>query len=385
MSTLKRRRFWGNVPKNKCMASENRFSALSTFDDDDDDFTYSESEAEPKEYKVVIPPIIVDYVHSFTMVYGLIGRAYTFKKMSIGTKIISPTINEYVSAKKKLTEAKFKFYTHELKDTKMYKLVLFGLPKLQTTLISDELKNSHNVIASSIKEIITSRSTLDDAIYVLEFDRSLYTKSQVKKIRHLCGIVIHWRKPTSSNKGPTLCTKCAMYGHGARNCFRNNICIACGGNHDYSSCPVNKTTQTGPVAYKCFNCSEKKLKNINHKADDPRCPCRKDYIILRQKLSSKTRRVPTISTDMYHKDNYDLPHPSGIQNSRPSPPWTGAIKKTYADALKLTNHQSALNSEDLFSIDELFNIFTTAVTDLRKCNSKAEQLNVIMSMLKYAI
>lgn len=305
--------------------------------------------------------------------------------MSIGTKIISDSISDFVSAKNKLTEAKYHFYTHQLKDTKMYKLILFGLPKLDTKEISNELKISHNITPASIKEITTSRSSVDDAIYTLEFDRSVHSKSQIKKIKYLCGIVVHWRKPTSGSKGPTLCTKCAMYGHGARNCYRTNICIACGANHDYSTCPINKTTQMGPAAYKCFNCIKKNLKNINHRADDPRCPCRKEYLLIRQNVSNKNRYVPRLQPSEFFQNNTDdFPHVSGNLNPRPMHPSTGAIKKSYTDALRMSNQQD-FNRGDLFSIDELFSIFTAAVNDLRNCNSKAEQLNVIMSMLKYAI
>lgn len=78
-----------------------------------------------------------------------------------------------------------------------------------------------------------------------------------------------------------------MFGHGAKHCFRNNVCIACGGDHDFSTCTVNKTPQMGPAIFKCFNCTKRNLKNTNHRADDPRCPCRKDYILLRQKLKNK--------------------------------------------------------------------------------------------------
>lgn len=233
MSALKRKRFSGRVPKNKFKSNENRYSALSNLYDGED--TYSDDELEATNFKIVIPPIIVDSLHSFAAVYKLIGTTYSFKKMSIGTKIISPTATDFIAAKKKLKDANYKFYSHDLKDTKIFKLILFGLHKVSPSEITTELEKSHNVTAVSIKEIPTSRSTVDDAIYAVEFDRSVHTKSQIKKIRYLCGIVINWRNPTSSKKGPTLCSKCAMFGHGAKHCFRNNVCIACGGDHDFST------------------------------------------------------------------------------------------------------------------------------------------------------
>lgn len=145
--------------------------------------------------------------------------------MSIGTKIISPSVAHLDSAKKKLIDSQFKFYSHESKDTRLFKLVLYGLPQKDPKKIQMELKISHNIDAITIKEIKTARTSVDDALYMLEFDRTQNTKSQVLKIRRLCSIIVHWKKPQKGNKGPTQCTKYTMYLHGARNCFRRNVCM----------------------------------------------------------------------------------------------------------------------------------------------------------------
>ena len=58
--------------------------------------------------------------------------------------------------------------------------------------------------------------------------------------------------------------------------------------------------------------------------------------------------------------------------------------KCYAEALK-TPHRSYHTKGNIFSIDELFEIFSRAVLDLQKCTSKMDQLTVIMQMLKYAV
>lgn len=38
----------------------------------------------------------------------------------------------------------------------------------------------------------------------------------------------------------------------------------------------------------------------------------------------------------------------------------------------------------LFSIDELFEIFMSALNDLQQCSTKVQQIQVVMSMVKYA-
>lgn len=380
--------YWGSTPRNKHYRSngnENRFSALSDNDDDEIVDTFSEGEINEKDFKVIIPPIIVDERHGFATVYKLLGAMYQFKRMSIGTKVISPSTADYEDAMKKLSSAKCLYYTHDMKNTKLFKIVLFGLPQLPLNDIQDDLKTRFNVSPTNIKEINTSRSSVHDAIYMLEFDRTSHTKREIVKIRQICGIIVHWRNPSKGNKGPTFCTKCTMYGHGAKNCHRNNICIACGDSHDYSTCPANKTPEAGPTLFKCFNCAKNKLKNTNHRADDPRCPCRKDYILLRQNLSRKTRSFankPPQNTFVFNEN--DFPPPPGTTKFQPNAHSSLYPRRSYADAHK-SSIPHPINSNDLFTIDELFNIFTGAITDLRKCTTKTEQLNVIMSMVKYAI
>lgn len=360
----------GRAPKEKHKRNENMFNILQTFDDDD---TYSESEeGEVREYKIVVPPIVVDPVHTFQTVYQLIGTSHEFKRMSVGTKIVSPSLALYELAKNKLVEKKFTFFTHEYKDTKLFKLVLYGLPRIPVDEIKEELKNSYNVNVVNIKEITTSRSSADDALYALDFDRSQNTKSQVLKIRRLCSIVVHWRKPHKGNKGPTQCNKCAMYGHGARNCYRKSICIACGGEHDLANCQVNKTTQGSPAVYKCFNCIKRNLKNNGHRADDPRCPCRKEYMLIREKMLNKSRAFSRQPNPMPQENDSSFIQHEPLNNN-PSTSYANVTQPPHAQ------------HNELFSIDELFQIFTKSVSDLRNCRTKIEQLNVIMSMLKYAI
>lgn len=75
MSSVKRKKNWGNAPKKKISMNENRFKIFEDYYEDDDD-TLSEAENDENKYKVVIPPIVVDAVHGFQTVYKLIGRSY---------------------------------------------------------------------------------------------------------------------------------------------------------------------------------------------------------------------------------------------------------------------------------------------------------------------
>lgn len=142
-----------------------------------------------------------------------------------------------------------------------------------------------------------------------------------------------------------------------------------------------KTPQEGSAAYKCFNCVKKNFKNTSHRADDPRCPSRRDYLTIRQNMHNKSRSFPSRNIQNYFEGTpSDFPQiiRSANDNNNSLP------KSSYAEVLKTSSRQRNIGG-DLYSIEELFNIFTEAISDLRKCTTKMEQFNVIMSMLKYAI
>lgn len=282
----KRRKLWDRGPRLKAPKSiaktdSNRFQVLSDMEDD----ISSIEENENVEESVKVPPIIVDIVHSFTEIIKLLGSICKYKRMSIGTKVMPNTLPDYNETIKNFKSNDIKFFTHPVKDGKSFKLMLFGLPQLDIKTIVEEFQNAFNIIPTKVIEVKTNRSNPDDALYMLEFDKSQVSKREVIKIRYFYGIVVHWRNPRRNAKGPTQCTKCTMFGHGSSNCFRKSACLGCGGPHDYSTCQLNKTNHDGPVIYKCFNCMKNKLKNINHRADDVNCPSRHEYLEIRQRVT----------------------------------------------------------------------------------------------------
>lgn len=411
MSARKRKSYWGNNPKYKSLrtsfnaSTSNRFQSLSDLEDMDT----SDEEGEIVAPKEKIPPVIVDSSHEFTSVLRLVGKNYKFKRMSIGTKIISDTLALYEDLIKKLKLMNLKFYTHQMKETKNFKLVLFGLHQISCKDISDEFIAAHNIHPVSVKEIKTKRSNINDALYMIEFNREHISKSEVKKIKFFYDISVFWRSPLKSSKGPTQCSKCSMYGHGARNCFRVAVCPACAGNHDHSECVLSKTQQNGPVIYKCYNCLSKKLSNVNHRADDPRCPCRKDYLEIRQRLTSRSggmyhRRAQTADYH-YNVDSHpQLPlreHMSAARQHEParthdrarSPdqPRTSDRARTYDQAGSYGRLYSDMampnnsNARDDISNERLLEIFFEAVDALQRCKNKYDKLRVLGMMLKHAI
>lgn len=220
--------------------------------------------------------------------------------------------------------------------------------------------------------------------YMLQFDRTKTSKYIVRKVKYLGHIVVHWKNPHKSNKGPTQCTKCAMYGHGSRNCFRKSVCIACGANHDVSTCQVIKEPNDNSPAYKCFNCIKNNLKNSNHRADDPKCPSRRDYLSMRFKTINNTQTLQQ-QPQRHFSYNPDLfPQMPKSRNSNLAPIDQNNQQMRYSEAANASNIYKNTTTE-LFSTDELFSIFTEATAKLRNCTTKMEQISVIMGLLKYAV
>lgn len=384
MSVQKRRVRWGNRPKFKLSkmsdrpsTSSNRFDILSDDSCGEEEDSYSIREK--------VPPIIVDTTHSFTSVLKLIGNRYTFKRMSVGTKIMAESLSLYEEALKTLKSNQYKFYTHEIKDSKSFKMVMFGLPKMENATIFEEFNDSHNIKPLSVKEITTKRTTVDDALYLIEFDRQHVSKREVMKIRYFHNISVFWKKPLKGNKGPTQCTKCSMYGHGARNCNRVDVCPACAGNHDYAVCTLNKTSCDGSVIYKCYNCTKKNLRNVNHRADDPRCPCRKEYLEIRKRTTSRSQATPRKNSFVANTDVYaeNFPQTANHDNEPKTYGPRSHSKKSYSEVSKDKNLNN--NNNDDISNDRLLEIFFDAVDALEKCKTKYDKLRVLGMMLQHAL
>ena len=265
--------------------TSNRFAGL----DDEEMESISEEEILPKEIKM--PPVIVDLNHGFNFIRGLIGADFLFKRMSVGTKILSPNKDCYESLLEKLKRNNIKFYTHKIVDGSNFSMLLKGLPQLNVSEIKEDLQVTYNIEVESLKEIITRMTTADNALYVAEFSRAKVSKKKILGIKYLNGICINWRNNVSKRNGPTQCTKCAMFGHGAANCHRQQrICLLCADpRHDMSECPLKENENAN---FKCFNCKSKGLRS-DHRANDLSCPKRKEYMQLRQNITKKMQDQKT--------------------------------------------------------------------------------------------
>lgn len=354
----------------------NRFHALPMEEDlSDGNHTYEAKISKP-------PPIVIDNDKQMKSIIEFAGEGYFFKRTSIGTKIMSPTLEKYNELLAKLKTSSTNYFTHRVKNNNTFKMILAGLPKLTEKEIQDELKSS-GVDVESIKEIVTKRTNVDDAIYMIEFNRKSVSKKMLyDKVRYISNVSVQWRNCNPKRSGPVLCKKCSMYGHGSENCYRKPVCSICA-SQEHTSDECGVLTKSVKI-FKCFNCTKSNYRETNHKADDPACPCRKEYLDARYRALSKgTKHRYEVRNNTSRPLLHDLHDPSVFprlpnEDALPvKPKFMPPQGRSYSETAK------AKTPEDLFSLEELFNIFQSATDALSRCTSKREQMLVIVKLLNY--
>lgn len=249
--------------------TSNSFAALRKQMEIDE---HNSNEAEEQTEKIhKPPPIVIDKSVGFTDVIQFIGKEYNYKRISIGTKVFSTDLIKYTDLIEKLKKTDYQYHTHKVKSRNTFKMILTGLPKVDVSLITSELNSMYGVEALSINEIVTKRTTPHDALYIVEFNRSIVKRQVLHKINFLNNVSIKWQNHNPKRKGPTQCNNCGMYGHGGENCSRKTTCLLCASlSHNTDKCGLNNSLPG--KHFKCFNCINNGYEDVNHKANDPICP-----------------------------------------------------------------------------------------------------------------
>lgn len=342
----------------------NRFSKLSTEEDMDDTPEYNTNLTLEKSKP---PPIVADSIISLREIQHLLGNDCVYKRTSIGTKIFPQDQEKYDSCIKTLRDNEIQFHTFNSKENKLYTAFIYGLPKMDTNDILKDL-NNYNLSPKSVVEVKTKYSSLDDAVYKVMFPRKTFTPNSLHNVKTICNVVITWKKnkPRKANN-PTQCWNCLMFGHGGEHCNRLPACMTCAGTHTTASCPFTQNNKK-PAVFSCFNCKKHGKERSDHSANDLKCPLRAEYLEIRSRVTSSPTKRST--TRRQQSSNFTPPTINMPINSQRS-------SRSYADIARG-------ETSDLFSIDEIFGIFTSALDELSRCTTKVQQIQVVMSLLRYA-
>lgn len=369
------------------LLTKNRFSSLEndpSMNWAEDNFNVNPQNSNPTTTKSNAqkpPPIkITDNRFNASIIKSLMTKLnivlYQTKNISIGIKVEMDEKEDFEKLREKLIDDKIDFFTHRNKDQKEFKIVLSGLPRIETGIIVDELRKS-NITPTSVTELTSKNANPNFCLYLVQFAKNDVTLAQLKKIRAIDHVIVNWKPFVPRNKGPTQCRNCSMLGHGAQNCHRTPACMFCASTtHIAADCQFNENNTETTFIFKCFNCSARKLPNINHKANDPRCPCRSEYLEIRNKMNHR-------NIINHNKHNNKAPHmnqdnfPSLRKNADDATPMKFS-GPTFADQFKRNAN------EELYSMDDLFEIFQDAVEDLMACSNKGQQMKVLFKLLSNA-
>lgn len=374
--------FGGTISSNRPTTSnKNRFSSLSDLNDMDiaDEAKTDLESRDPKP-----PPLVADIAVPFTEIQHILGQDCTYKRTSIGTKIFPSTFDKYEFCKKALIESKIDFHSYNQKANRLFTTFLHGLPRMNPDEIIEDLK-SYNLTPSNVTEVITKFSSRNDAVYKVQFVRKNFSPVHLKEVKVIKNVIVSWKKqkPRNSDR-PTQCWRCLMFGHGGEHCFRTPACMICANNHHTDKCPF-KINDKKPAAFSCFNCKKFGKERTDHSANDISCPLRAHYLEIRANATSKKPKRVAIHRSSANQVREDHQNPTR-RNINTN---FGHDHRSYAAQLinNSSNNNSNCNNNinnSLFNIDELFNIFTTALDELSQCTTKSQQMYVIMSLIKHA-
>lgn len=319
---------------------------------------------------------------------------YTYKQTTLGMKIFVQSKADFDTLVASMIDKKVEFYTHRSSEEKIMKVVLRGLPQMDIDELKTHFATELNVRPLDIFLMKTKNENIHSALYLVHLNKNDIAFNDLLKIKAINHTIIKWAYYKPKYRGPTICNKCSCYGHGAINCNRTPHCLLCAGPHEAKNCALRTNENPSSLIYKCYNCSKINAPS-NHRANDIKCPFRQKYLDIKNKASSRSNsnhQTTPHQTSIFHQ-----PQPLLTPITQQTPTFNNNNNNnsnnrssrnhqspSYADQLKY-GHQATHQNEDLFSINQLLSIFRSAVSRIKQCKTKLDQITVITSLLEYAI
>lgn len=375
------------------LPTSNRFSALS-----DSDNAMQTDEAQQQAKKSSISPIVVtDHQTDIQKILIPLEVNFNLKLNSVGRKFFPATSVDKKKIIDKLNKEKISYFTHPEKDSKAFKVILSGLPQVDTVLIKSSLAEQ-NLTPTKITMFNTNSS---NKLYLLHFDASQVNKKTLDAVKYVYHHVITWLPYKPKRNGPTICLRCCMYGHGIQSCARYVVCMLCAGEHLTKDCTTHNNNNTNTI-FACFNCKSANLPH-NHKANDVNCPFRLKYETARNNARNKTRTPINQRSQANTTRLAPAPTPPPLRTSFADSLRTQTASSSHTATTHTqsqahsntrfnnTSSRSTTNdnvnnnpSSNLWSFDECAEILFSSIEQLQQCQNKLEQLKVIANLLKHA-
>lgn len=374
--------------------SNNRFNILAG----NDGATADDPSMDTAESKVKKPPPIEVYDKKLNEIKSKINKIenltcassirYQFttikseQNVRETVKVYCDNNIDYELVQKSFDLLKIEYSTHPLHDDKKTKICMYGLNDIPI----DEIKNEINGILKITPEIkmITPKTghVGESRIYILYFKKSDRVKAADLRnaITGLYNLRVRFEYYSPRKFGPTQCSNCQDFGHGAEKCHRKPKCVRCGGNHASNSCihlPVPDLTVATTAKpkirdelIKCANCGGK------HTANYTKCNYRVN-VIQKQNRFRGNRKVSIVP----EKKRDDFPPLPGAPPIPPAPPiW-------HLDQQQQQQQQRQYSIESLLqqfmnSQNRMFEMMTSMMTQM---SSMITTINVLMTKMSEAI
>lgn len=357
--------------------------------------------------KVRIPPIIVPPPATKNTIKAALCtlkiNEYFIKHASIGLYIHVNTLDHHKTVREYFKNRKISFFSHDLPEDKVVKVVLSGLDQMETSKLEDELK----VLGFSpvdIKTIVPKQSRYTNHVnFIVYFKRDSVDLKALYNVKAIFHTIVRWEPYRSSRTSPTQCRRCQRPGHGTRHCEMPPRCMYCAQNHLSNVCPCIKeayeeaktasgqempTTLQAPTSFKlvCCNCQGP------HAASDPECPVKLKYQEIQRRLSTRNRR-PLQKDFVRRLEDFPSTLPPVSSSTAPTrtrrPLYSQVVTTptkttTQINSIAFENSTSNDCSGDLFSFEELNSLLQEMMSSLSKCRNKSDQFQVISNLgIKY--
>lgn len=359
--------------------------------------------------KTKIPPIIVTQKDFKSNVISDLNLPdITFKFISLGLKISFGNMDSYDKCIEFLSKKNIEFFTHRVKNN-IFKVVLSGLPQLNTDDIKVELNSRHNLNILDVRELQTSYYNKNSRLYLISLENKDINLAQLRQIKDVNHTIVNWLRFSPKFKGPIQCRRCLMFGHGAENCHRKILCMFCASSeHASENCSFNKVPAGQVVNFNCGNCKSRGMRS-NHKANDPSCPCKIEFENIRNhvrvknsnrshqshqrnrvnQMTQSNLRSTTPNQNAGNQSNQrshlNANAPEFTLNANQFPSLSNNRQQSSSQSFDFKNSYANVSKNQLLSVDEFFNVFEDALVKFYECRTAAEQIALIASLLRRAI
>jgi hypothetical protein len=305
---------------------------------------------------------------------------FSMRIINGGIKLMIDDLDNFKKSKKFFADNKIEFYTYELSDEKLFKVVLYGLPSFECSDVQKFLEVA-NIFPKEVKKMnLKQKRFEDETVYMISFAAGTTNINELKKVRYVNYISIKWAHYVKRGN-VTQCRRCQQFSHGTRNCYINPKCVKCGDAHLSESCPHQQLFESKTKALKCANCKEE------HPANYSNCQVRLNYIEFRKQLIEKERskqgqkRIPKFQLN----NNNHFPPPP--QPTSKSPHWNFQQQQhqqhpaTHNAWNKEPIQTTSFGKGDLFSSKEIAVITSDVYSKLSNCRNKYDQIMVITEIV----